>query len=1749
MKRYLTILLISLFNCGIIYAQTKSVNNNILHNSGQAAPTWSADPSNFPGNIKAFLENKGQFQNTYNDWKVIYGCDYQGTRILFTDKGVIYTVPQLIKLDDGDAKHPDPKTQAEEPEEENKNKTVYHTVSVAWENSSPDLTIENIGERPDYFGYMDPVNFGKGIDHIKGYQKLIYHNVYPGIDIEYSFHEKSGIKYTITVKAGYSADKLKMLYSGQQSISLDETGNIHITTPAGDIIDHAPISFQKEEKVASSFTKTSDNEIAFEIAKRNSNSDLVIDPWVNPPTITTFIPDNIHMDAANNVYIFGSYAAGGFGSSITMYEQKYTTAGALAWTQSYSQYVGGVDDESDFTVDPAGNSYVPAPYLYSNSNGRVYAMVSYSTNDVLNYFYNTYNSNAVAEVWNIAYSCTYDALAQAGVGPQYTEGELALITPSNGNLGGTYNTPYPGSPTNNPAEIYAGCIAPNGFYYGLASNLGFFNNPSDNTVTCWNISGATPAVLWTANTGYNYDDYETKTPYSVASNGIAASCAYLYTTNGLSLDQRSLTTGAIIKTVTIPNGNNGSTQGEDFSAPGNDNSGIAIDLACGYVYIGTKGSVQIYDANLNLVTTQAVPAGGIVYDVTFNNGLVSACGATAGGNGFVVEFAAQTCPALTITHVSTTCGLPNGTANLATPTFCAAPYNYTWSNGATTQNVTGLAAGTYTVNVGTQGGCVTEADTVIIGPSNGVTVTATPTSGACAGSITTSVTTGVAPFTYSWSNGATTSSITGVGAGTYTVTVTDSKNCVQTATATITSSPIVVNTTSSPTTCTGTTGTAGVTSVTGGTSPYTYSWNGGQTTSTISNLAAGSYTVTVKDANNCTQPETVVVGTTGATIIPTATETDVLCNGQSNGSVSVTGATGGAAPYTYTWSGGQTTTTVTGLAIGTYTVTAKDNNGCTGQTTITINQPPLIVVNTTSSPTTCTGSTGSAGVTSVTGGVSPYTYSWAGGQTTSTISNLAAGSYTVTVKDANSCTQPETIVVGSTGATIIPTATETNVLCNGQSTGTATVSGSTGGTAPYTYTWSSGQTTTTVNGLPAGTYTVTSKDNTGCVGQTTVTITQPTPLQLSSSAVNASCHGECNGQLLSLPSGGTSPYTYAWSNGATSASESNVCPATYSIVVKDANGCTVDSTGLVVGQPTAITGTTTTTPAQCNQADGGACLTASGGTGAYTYSWNTGITTTCISNVLGGPYSVIITDANNCKDTVKVTVPNLAADSVVITATNNVTCFGGNNGSITSQASGGVAPYTYSWNTNPVQTNATASNLMAGTYTVTVQDASPGGCPVTAVATITQPTLVVATPPAPVTICIGDSTKLTVSATGGTGPYTYSWAPGGLTGATVTVKPANNTTYTITPTDANGCPGAPVQVVVSLNPPLTVKVTPNKATCPGGNVTIGATAGGGDGIYTYTWSPPTGLSCTVCQNPVVTPTVTTQYTVTVNDNCGTPAVKDSVIVTVDPLPNVLFTADTMEGCSPLCVIFTDKTTIASGGLFSWAWSFGDDSVSNIENPPLHCYNNPGVYTVGLIVKSDSGCVDSLTIPNMITVYSHPIAAFTASPQPATIISPQITFTDQSTDIYGITNWFWQFEDPLDGTSTIQNPKYTYADTGTYCPKLTVTNKHGCVDSVQHCIVIDPFFTLYIPNAFTPNNDGENDVFNVKGTYICGFSMYIFDRWGMQLYYTTDLNKGWDGRVNGGTSMAQEDTYVYLIEATDCVAHQKHQYIGRVSIIK
>jgi len=677
-------------------------------------------------------------------------------------------------------------------------------------------------------------------------------------------------------------------------------------------------------------------------------------------------------------------------------------------------------------------------------------------------------------------------------------------------------------------------------------------------------------------------------------------------------------------------------------------------------------------------------------------------------------------------------------------------------------------------------------------------------------------------------------------------------------------------------------------------------------------------------------------------------------------------------------------------------------------------------------------------------------------------------------------------------------------------------------------------------------------DANGCKDSTTATITQPTPLILSAAAFAATCNGTCNGSATALPKGGTGAYTYLWSNSQTGATANNLCAGSYSVIVTDANGCVHDSNPLTVTQPAPLVLTKTKpVSAYCNQADGSDTATVTGGTPPYQYAWvkssNTSIPitlTTNLDNVPPGSYCFGVQDANKCVDSICTIIPNTPGETASITGATAVSCNGGSDGTATGTATGGSAPYTYSWNSNPTQSTPTATGLKAGTYTLTVTDAT--NCKDTAIATVTQPAVVVATTTAsPATICMGDSSVISASATGGTPPYSFSWNTG-CTSSSCIVYPTLTTTYTVTPSDANKCLGAPVQVVVTVAQPLKVVAGSPKYVCPGFSATITAKASGGNGTYTYVWTPGNFNGSSVS----VTPAATSYYKVTVTDGCTKLPAIDSVLVTVKPDPVVAFTADTNNGCNPVCVVFTDKSTIAAGySLKSWNWSFGDGSSSKAQDT-AHCYTTVGQYSVSLKVTSDSGCVATLTQNNYITVYDHPHTDFLATPQPTTILSSDITFTDQTTDPYGIIQWLWSLGDPTSASDTAvtQNTSHKYADTGTYCVTLKDINKHLCIGSVTKCIVIDPLFTFYIPSAFTPNADGKNDVFIPKGTFFASFDMYIFDRWGMRLYHTSDINKGWNGAVNNGSTPCQQDTYIYVINATDFKG-LTHSYTGKITLIR
>lgn len=510
-------------------------------------------------------------------------------------------------------------------------------------------------------------------------------------------------------------------------------------------------------------------------------------------------------------------------------------------------------------------------------------------------------------------------------------------------------------------------------------------------------------------------------------------------------------------------------------------------------------------------------------------------------------------------------------------------------------------------------------------------------------------------------------------------------------------------------------------------------------------------------------------------------QSDVSCNGANDGAATVS-ATGGSGPYTYTWTPGNITgATQTGLSPQTYTVSVEDANNCPGSVQVTIAEPSALSANAVA--TDACDNTGTASA-SPSGGTGPYTYSWSTGETTSSISNLAPGGYTVTVTDANSCTVQQTVTVSCTGCPTI-TVTEsshTDVTCNGANDGAATVVAS-GGNAPYSYTWNPG--------------------------------------------------------------------------GMTGGSQTGLSPQTYTIVAEDTDGCT-GTIQVVITESTVMTAITSSVDASCGINDGQATVNVSGGTGPYSYVWTPNVgTTASVSGLSAGVYSVVVTDANGCQLTETINVNNQNAPTATITSVSDETCLGAANGSATVSATGGSGNYTYAWSPSG-GTSATATGLATGTYTVTVTDDS--GCITSINVTIGAGLVITVTASVTDEDCGVANGAIDLSVSGGSGNYTYVWSSGEVT---QDISGVSTGEYEVIVTDDTGC-STTETITVGVIGELFVTVVPPVATIDAGE-SVQLEASGG---YTYTWTPEEGLSCTDCPDPIASPMVTTTYVVTAIDENG-----------------------------------------------------------------------------------------------------------------------------------------------------------------------------------------------------------------------------------------------------------------------------------------
>ncbi len=1024
------------------------------------------------------------------------------------------------------------------------------------------------------------------------------------------------------------------------------------------------------------------------------------------------------------------------------------------------------------------------------------------------------------------------------------------------------------------------------------------------------------------------------------------------------------------------------------------------------------------------------------------------------------------------------CAGANDGSLVATVSGGTANYDYLWSTNATTSSISGLNSGTYFLSVTDANSCLRTASAVVTEPLP-ILLSSTSISASCNGgsdgAATISASDGIGMYTYTWdaaTGNQATATANNLPFGNYTVTVSDANGCQATATVGVGElSSVVFSLSATDVNCFGDTDGTATAMVTAGTAPLTYVWSTTppQNMPTATGLAAGNYVITITDAGGCNVIDNITIN--GPTqIISTSQSTDITCNGANDGSASIS-ASGGTPGYTYLWNDAllQTTSTISGLSQGTFIVTITDTNNCTSTNSVTISEPSFLTNTISGTDVSCNGGSDGGAAIVASGGTPNYTYLWSNLATTASISNLTSGTYTVTVFDNNGCASTNTITINQPTPISITSTIPNPVSCFGGSNGSIVITAS-GGTAPLTYSADNGgtfQLGNTFSGLPAGTYTIVVQDANSCQTSSSTTISEPTALSVTSiTSTPESCFGN-DGTATVAVTGGTGAlgaYTYLWTpSGQSTSTAIGLATANYTVLVTDLNGCTITST-VNVGGPSPILLTTSGNPASCSGSnDGSATVTATGGTGGFTYQWDAAagnqITSTA-TNLAAGTYQVTVSDMSGCTETASVNLNQ--PDALLVSATSSaVTCFGEQTGSATASSSGGTPPYTYLWDAAANSQNTVlATGLGAGTYTVSVFDNN--GCSSTT-------SIVVNQPGSPVGVfsitntsvnCNGGSDgTATVIAQGGTMPYTYLWNDtNNQTLSTAIGLVAGN--YVITITDANGCQQTGTTTLTEPTP-LAIQLSQQSASCNGGiDGTATASASGGTGSIVYTWSNnQTG--------PIangLTGGATYSVTATDANNCS---ISGSILID-NPAPIILASLVTNAEC-----FGGDDGSIEitpNGGTmpYSYVWSSNTGNQTNAIATQL----SSGVYAV--TVTDVNGCSAQTAVQ-----LTHPIEF-------------SWDFSSEEVTCFGDST----------GTASIQvnggSPGYTYLWSdknqqttstatgliaGNY--QITVTDAVGCTFT-DGTIVEQPALPLsvnFAPFSVSCNGgrDGSIDVFGIGGT--------------------------------------------------------------------
>lgn len=1053
---------------------------------------------------------------------------------------------------------------------------------------------------------------------------------------------------------------------------------------------------------------------------------------------------------------------------------------------------------------------------------------------------------------------------------------------------------------------------------------------------------------------------------------------------------------------------------------------------------------------------------------------------------------------------------------------------YSWSTGTGGNTISNVPAGNYDLTVTDALGCAYESSYEVTEPPL-YTIDSLITSNLCAGDNAGAIAIlPVTPGTYDavWNTGQVGLSIGNLPAGDYVATVTNELNCEQEYSFTLTDeSPVAVTAMVEDPRCGAANGSVSL-APSGGVAPYTVSWSTGATGQTLSDLVPGTYTATVQDANACAVQQTFMLEELSSLQVD-AVLTPVNCFGEQTGNVSIS-AQGSSPDLTYNWSNGDDDSELNAVPAGLYRLTITDGFGCEYISDYQITEPQLFEIDSFTVLNSCFGGS-EASIDILPLDPGQYTAVWNTGQTGLLLDGLQQGTYSATVTNEVGCSQDYSFDIVDMVQPLAVELTPVDPTC-GLNNGSisATVSG---GTFPYLFAWNGGAADADLLDLAPGQYELTVTDVLGCTAIVDATLDPSDGLSTSADLDNPGCNDTATGSIVIDPAGGTAPYTVSWSNGASGATLNGIAAGTYTAMITDAIGCELEETFTLV-DPEVLSFSTVVSDAPCFGELGNVMLTPSGGTPPYTISWSNGDAGTAV-DVPAGDYTFTLTDANGCEQTgqVQVAEPDLLEAEFILVQDPTS---GAEDGLISAAATGGTAPYTFSWSNG--QTGATIDDLPAGPYTLTVTDAND--CTSEISVTLPLAELLSVSFELENNRCFGDcfgQIDLTIS--GGEPPFNISWSDGQTTTSAIGLCDG---LYGVSVQDANGNIVNLSNLEISSPSPIAFAADVSGVTCVQvTDGTISTTITGGTAPYTYAWS-----------NGAVTPDITQltagTYFLTVTDANG--CQYDAPFTVQDYVPlNVDFTTE-VTNCT------WDEFQLALVPPFSTQVTYllNGERVDLGANGILNGIS-PGNYTFSYLEAN--GC--EVEIANLNLIAEPPYQVFvdesTRNVEYGDNLTLDILVSPES-QLFLDNEISWSTQNPFECISIIQDEctEIFMQPTFSEVVRLRFRDERGCEQSFAIPIIVEIPDYIYIPNVFSPNNDGVNDDF---AFFVTDFvqavpQLQIFDRWGAVIYEAYDQMPSsiqfWDGRYRGQPVNA--GVYVYQI-MLELVTGEQVLLSGDVTVVR